>query len=150
MSKLAFGRLQRSAVIWPLASKNSLYANCLQPIPRKLQFFSYHTTAADGTSTAAETTGKNTLSKKRKPKMTYNIPEPYVPPPGLNKDYKPERLQKIPEDWENRVLPEWKRRLYLTRKKLGGAAWNPRKKLSPEARKALRAVKDLVSVFFHI
>ncbi|KAK7207587.1 hypothetical protein BZA70DRAFT_308425 [Myxozyma melibiosi] len=109
--------------------------------PGKAKAASTSTTASRSTETSS--TDQQPAKRKRGPKPKYSIPEPFVPRPGRSDDIKPERLEKIPKDWENRPLEPWKKRLYATKEKLNGSAWSPNKKLSPEARRALRAVKAL-------
>ncbi|KAK9464182.1 uncharacterized protein V1516DRAFT_613901, partial [Lipomyces oligophaga] len=49
---------------------------------------------------------------------------------------------KVPENWRDIPhLPDWKRRIYLSREKTGNHVWTPRKRISPEARMLLRAIK---------
>ncbi|KAK9448503.1 uncharacterized protein V1518DRAFT_419144 [Limtongia smithiae] len=88
----------------------------------------------------------STSSKRapRRPRASPILPEPEIPPPpGSARHIDPDRLAKIPYDWrKQKKLPAWQKRQYEVKERLGGATWDPRKKLSPEARQALRVLRE--------
>ncbi|KAK9352273.1 hypothetical protein V1523DRAFT_414480 [Lipomyces doorenjongii] len=71
----------------------------------------------------------------------WNLPTPKYVPPGASR---PKRAElDLPSNWRKiPKLPKWKKHQLAIREKIGGAQWEPRKKLSPEARVALRAFKE--------
>ncbi|KAK9320573.1 hypothetical protein V1517DRAFT_328936 [Lipomyces orientalis] len=74
----------------------------------------------------------------------WNLPTPQFVPPGASQASKRTNAElNLPSNWRKiPKLPKWKKHQLAIREKIGGAQWNPRKKLSPEARVALRAFKD--------
>ncbi|KAK9452959.1 hypothetical protein V1511DRAFT_105347 [Dipodascopsis uninucleata] len=72
------------------------------------------------------------------------LPDPNVLPPGSSEvQENMSKLQKLPLNWrKDKTLPMWKRQAYAMQEKLKGAKWEPRKKVSPEGRMALRMFKQ--------
>ncbi|KAK9470186.1 uncharacterized protein V1510DRAFT_423799 [Dipodascopsis tothii] len=72
---------------------------------------------------------------------------------------RPAELDTVPEDWRaDSRLPQWKRQQYAVKEKIGGQAWSPRKKLSPDAIQGIRAFKKQfpeytagdLAAYFHV
>ncbi|KAJ8096504.1 hypothetical protein POJ06DRAFT_263992 [Lipomyces tetrasporus] len=74
----------------------------------------------------------------------WNLPTPQFVPPGASRASNRAKAElNLPSNWRKiPKLPKWKKHQLAIREKIGGAQWDPRKKLSPEARVALRAFKD--------
>ncbi|ODQ70247.1 hypothetical protein LIPSTDRAFT_75271 [Lipomyces starkeyi NRRL Y-11557] len=73
----------------------------------------------------------------------WKLPTPKYVPPGASRPKREELA--LPSNWRKiPKLPQWKKHQLAIREKIGGAQWEPRKKLSPEARIALRAFKEEV------
>ncbi|KAK9329019.1 hypothetical protein V1520DRAFT_344426 [Lipomyces starkeyi] len=71
----------------------------------------------------------------------WKLPTPKYVPPGASRPKREELA--LPSNWRKiPKLPQWKKHQLAIREKIGGAQWEPRKKLSPEARIALRAFKE--------
>ncbi|KAK9235262.1 hypothetical protein V1525DRAFT_410478 [Lipomyces kononenkoae] len=71
----------------------------------------------------------------------WNLPTPKYDPPGTSRPTN-SKLE-LPSNWRKvQNLPKWKKHQLAVKEKIGGAYWDPRKKLSPEARVALRAFKE--------
>ncbi|KAK9465460.1 hypothetical protein V1512DRAFT_265961 [Lipomyces arxii] len=78
---------------------------------------------------------------KRKDK--WKLPEPKFTPPGARwKPVTSENLDNLIRAKNEPGIPKWKKDKLELKVKIGGASWDPRKKLSPEARNALRAFKS--------
>ncbi|KAK9366872.1 hypothetical protein V1509DRAFT_628181 [Lipomyces kononenkoae] len=71
----------------------------------------------------------------------WNLPMPTYDPPGASRTSNAKL--DLPSNWRKAPnLPKWKKHRLAVKEKIGGAQWDPRKKLSPEARIALRQFKE--------